>query len=94
MHHGAWPIATRRDVNASVQDIEWDYKNNFLGFSVNGYNALAATELQGRWRVNFLKFDHDDTFVKVPYNQENSRLMNVPNIAAKKPRHMSVIERR
>ena len=71
----------------SVEDIEWDRQNNFLGFSMNlsfAGDYGSTDEHQGRFRVNFLKFDHDPSFQKVPYNLENSRYMNILHVMGRK----------
>ena len=69
---------------SSIEDIEWDNVNNFLGFSLNVayHSALGGDypDYQMKVRVNFLKFEHDPTFKKVPYDQENSRYMNVLHV--------------
>lgn len=71
----------------SVQDIEWDKQSNFLGFTLNMvYEGMrgAVTNLQGGFRVNFLKFDHDRTFKKIPYHQENARFMNILHVMGRR----------
>jgi hypothetical protein len=65
----------------SVEDIEWDRQNNFLGFSIN---MLQDSEYQARFRVNFLKFEHDPSFQKVPYNLANTRYMNILHVLGRK----------
>jgi hypothetical protein len=76
---------------SSVEDIEWDKQNNFLGFSLNMSfstpRRYAKDEYQGRIRFNFLKFDHDDNdtgFKVTPYAQENSRFMNILHVMGNK----------
>lgn len=67
----------------SVEEIEWDTKSGFLGFSINTIHPHLLnpwSDYQGRFRVNFMAFKHDPTFQKVPYNQENSRFMNVLHV--------------
>lgn len=72
---------------SSVHDIEWDSKNGFLGFSADfTFNLLGlfGSEFQGTYRFNFLKFEHDPTFKKVPFHQENSRFMNILHVMGRK----------
>ncbi len=67
----------------SVQDVEWDLANNFLGFSINAVYAGSEGQIngyQGEWRINFLKFEHDETFKKVAYNQENAKFINIIHV--------------
>ena len=67
---------------SSVRDIEWDKKRNFLGFTltVNLWNTL----FQADYRVNFLQFEHDSNFKKVPYHQENARKINILHVMGRK----------
>lgn len=67
----------------SVEEIEWDRQSNFLGFSINVVSNYFP-ELQGKFRVNFLKFEHDPTFVKTPYNTENARFFNILHVMGRK----------
>ncbi len=67
----------------SVEEIEWDRKSNFLGFSLNVVSSRWP-EFQGRFRVNFLQFEHDPTFQKTPYHQENARLINILHVLGRK----------
>lgn len=72
---------------SSVEDIEWDRKNFFLGFSANMVwqgTYRSNTAYGGRVRVNFLQFEHDPTFKKIPYNVENARYMNLLHILGRK----------
>lgn len=77
--------------DSSAYDIEWDAKNSFLGFTVDlrlthaflyslGYEAAQQVKM----RFNFLKFEHDPTFKKVPYHQENSRHMNILHVMGRR----------
>jgi hypothetical protein len=72
---------------SSVDDVEWDLNSNFLGFSINTvYRDFLGTvqDYQGRFRVNFLQFQHNPNFKKVPYHQENSRYLNALHILGRK----------
>lgn len=69
----------------STEDIEWDHKNNFLGFSINTVSAgWWGGEMQAKIRVNFLKFDHDPSFKRVPYHQENAKYLNILHVMGKR----------
>lgn len=73
------------NVNSSVEDIEWDFERGFLGFSVNVISALwgawgLGTEAQARYRFNFLQFEHDPTFKKTPYHQQNAKYFNAIHV--------------
>lgn len=64
-----------------IEDIEWDFKNNFLGFTLS----------KGSWgpsinkvRFNFLAFDHNPSFKKTPFNDQNYKRMNVLHIIGEK----------
>jgi hypothetical protein len=69
---------------SSIEDVEWDKANGFLGFSANMTFAtprrVSADAYQGQIRFNFLKFENDPTFKKTPYHQENSRFMNILHV--------------
>lgn len=85
---GDWTMDYGTSVS-SVEDIEWDREHNFLGFSMNMtasgiWMGGQKGEIQGRYRVNFLKFDHDETFQKVPYHTENARFMNILHVMGRK----------
>ena len=80
--HGA---STKNSVS-SIEDVEWDKERHFLGFSAN---IIAVTDdlnasFQEKLRVNFLEFQHDETFKKTPYNQEDSQFMNILHVMGRK----------
>lgn len=71
----------------SVEEIEWDRPNNFLGFSANVVFPAPSwmmDEYQAKLRFNFMKFDHDESFTKIPFNEENSRMMNILHVMGNK----------
>ncbi len=82
--HNFYPLGTH--VSSSVSEIEWDFERNFLGFTTHMVSEMKGTdgELQGKFRVNFLAFDHDPNFKKIPYHQENARFMNVLHVMGRK----------
>lgn len=73
---------------SSIEEVEWDKENNFLGFSANMTfsppHRWMADEYQGRIRFNFLKYEFDPSFTKTPYNQENSKFMNILHVMGDK----------
>ncbi|MGE4133793.1 MAG: hypothetical protein AB7F86_19300, partial [Bdellovibrionales bacterium] len=73
----------------SAYEIEWDNEKGFLGFSVDlivqtpiprGWRSVEIRENQFKMRANFLRFEHDPTFKKTPFHQENSRFMNILHV--------------
>ncbi|MCB0366004.1 MAG: hypothetical protein H6624_01760 [Bdellovibrionaceae bacterium] len=68
----------------SAEEIEWDRTNNFLGFSINTVSSNWWGEMQAKIRVNFLKFDHDPSFKRIPYHQENSKYLNILHVMGKR----------
>ena len=64
------------------EEVEWDNERGFFAFSTTGVSRIPGveTELQGKFRFNFLRFEHDPTFQKVPFHQENSRHMNILHV--------------
>lgn len=69
---------------SSVEDIEQDPAQSFLGFSISTSSQWLGGEFQGRFRVNFMQFKHDETFKKVPYAQENSRYINILHVMGRR----------
>ncbi len=67
-----------------IEDIEWDYENNFLGFTLTATHGLYGSRMQGRFRFNFLEFKHDPSFKQTPYNQRNAKHLNVLHIMGEK----------
>ncbi|MBX3021154.1 MAG: hypothetical protein KF799_05700 [Bdellovibrionales bacterium] len=73
---------------SSVSEREWDKARGFFAFSFEGVFSNPSwgiySEYQAKFRVNFMEFQHDPTFKKVPYHQENSRLMNILHVMGRK----------
>ncbi len=80
----AWDGATGSIIN--VEDIEWDKDSHFLGFTAltTMPTASGGSDYQGRFRVNFLEYKHDDSFKTTPFNDKNYKLMNVLHIMGEK----------
>ncbi len=68
----------------SVDDIEWDAKNHFLGFTVVTNDDVFGSENQGRYRINFSEFTHNPGFKITPFNDKNYSLINVLHIVGEK----------
>ena len=64
----------------SVEDIEWDNKKSFLGFTVTATHPLGGSAIQGRFRFNFLAFEHNPNFKKTPYRPANAKHINVLHV--------------
>lgn len=84
---------TRNNRTVSIQDVEWDFENNFLGFTLNTqFDSLlanelgssASTTLEMSLRVNFLEFESDKSFQKLPYDQRNARHFNILHVLGRK----------
>lgn len=76
---GTW--STRNSRTISIQDVEWDFESNFLAFTLNtqltsNWSRIAET-LEMSLRVNFLEYETDYSFDKLPYHQKNARFMNI-----------------
>lgn len=71
----------------SIKDIEWDTKNNFLGFSAttsvatrNVVNNKAMVQL----RLNMMAFEHNKNFKKTAFVDENYKYMNILHLMGEK----------
>lgn len=72
-----------QQINA-VDDIEWDTKNGFLGFTVQASAPMYGSENQGLFRVNFLEFQHNEKFKKTPFSDKNYTYLNALHIVGEK----------
>ena len=68
-----------------VKDISSEVKEgkNFLAFTAMNTSTFG-TLLQGAYRFNFIEFQHDPSFKRVPYQDANSRYVNVLHVMGKK----------
>ncbi len=64
-----------------VDQVEWDTKNNFLGFTIN---KSVTGSSYSKIRVNFLAFDHNESFKSTPFKEQNYRKLNVLHIIGEK----------
>ncbi len=60
----------------SVDDIDFDKQEGFLGFTVHVSGARFGSENQARFRINFLEFETNSNFERRYYHTENSRYIN------------------
>jgi hypothetical protein len=69
----------------SIEDIEWDTKNGFVGFTLEAHNANAfgGANVQGKFRYNFLEFTHDPSFQTTPYRHANAKFINILHVVGK-----------
>ena len=65
------------------EDIVWDHKNNFLGFSMEVSHPYFGSNGTARFRFNFLKFDSDKSFKKTKYHQTSNRYFNLIHLFGK-----------
>ncbi len=85
IHDWAYAIPAAGEAQIlSVDEIEWDQKNNFLGFTVITNDSAYGSENQGRYRINFSEFKHNPSFKKTPFNDKNYGLINVLHIVGEK----------
>ncbi len=70
----------------SVDDIEMTEHNgkSYLAFTANVTSSIIGSEYQGRFRFNFLEFDHDPSFQPVAYSDRNAKFLNVLHVMGKK----------
>ncbi len=68
----------------SVEDVEWDNEQKFLGFSISGIDSYFKSSNQARFRVNFLELKHNDKFEKTPFSDSNYKYMNVLHVIGHK----------
>lgn len=77
-------IDSRQGAITHVEDVEWDNERNFLGFTVNATSPEFGTLHQGRFRFNFLEFNHNPKFEKTPYHPQDSRYLNALHVLGRK----------
>lgn len=75
--------AVHQQINA-VDDIEWDTKNGFLGFTVQASAPKYGSENQGLFRINFLEFEHNPKFKKTRTHDRNYTYFNALHIVGEK----------
>lgn len=68
----------------TVDDIEWDLKAGFVGFTATYSDKDWGYDSQARIRINFKEFKHNPNFVKTPFNDKNYRHMNILHITGEK----------
>ena len=64
----------------SVSEVEWAQKPSFLGFTTQVTSTHYGSSVQANFRFNFLQFEHDKNFKKIPYSQTNAKHFNILHI--------------
>ncbi|HMN68637.1 MAG TPA: hypothetical protein PKC28_08865 [Bdellovibrionales bacterium] len=72
-------VASSRSDIQSVEDIEWDQKSGFLGFTATVTDTLVTAKV----RFNFLEFQHDEKFPITPYRYANAKHINILHVIGK-----------
>lgn len=67
----------------NVEDVEWDMGRNFFAFTVEAQHSWLGSMMQGKFRFNFLAFEHDESFNATPYSYENSKNVNILHVLGK-----------
>jgi hypothetical protein len=69
----------------SIEDIEWDPKAGFLGFTLEAHNSTmyGGSNVQGKFRYNFLEFKHNPNFKITPYRHANAKYINILHVVGK-----------
>ena len=72
-----------------IEDIEWDKEKGFLGFTLESRSHMYdyGSDIQGKFRYNFLEFEHNPKFKTVPYRHSNSKYINVLHVIGKDVGH-------
>ncbi|MGE0525773.1 MAG: hypothetical protein AB7G93_12550 [Bdellovibrionales bacterium] len=65
-----------------IEDIEGP-KDGFLAFTLEVSDTFYGSRMQGKFRFNFLEFDHDTQFTPTPYRHDNSKYLNVLHVIGK-----------
>lgn len=73
----------------SVDEIEIDLKNNFIGFSLDTTDPVLANERSKKLRFNMLAYKHNPNFKKTPFNFRNYQFFNVVHYTGKRSSDLS-----
>jgi hypothetical protein len=68
----------------AIEDIEWDLEKGYLGYTITNVEGSSWWSFQNKTRINFLRFDHNENFIKTPFNDQNYKYMNVLHITGEK----------
>lgn len=82
---------SRTGATTGVDDLEWDQTRGFLGFTLTASSAEFGADHQGRFRFNFLRFEHNPSFEPTPYASSNARFLNALHILGEKVNGISPI---
>lgn len=64
-------------------EVEWGENPGYLGFTVDASDAYLEGKMQGRFRFNFLEFEHKPDFQITPYRTANARYINILHVIGK-----------
>lgn len=69
----------------SVTDIEWDDKTGYMAFTLEAHsiNYYAGSNVQGKFRFNFVEFKHDEKFTPTPFRHSNAKHINILHVIGK-----------
>lgn len=86
--YGIQPFSSNSPYLHTIEDVEWDLRNGFVGFTATYAGQIqagyGAHDSQARIRINFKEFTHNPKFVKTPFNDKNYRHMNVLHVTGEK----------
>ena len=68
----------------NVEDVEWDEKNNFLGFTIVMSDNYYGSLLQSKYRINLMAFNRNENFKPTPWQARNFSNLNLLHILGKK----------
>jgi len=66
-----------------LEDIKWDREKGYLAFTIEASDAVMGSRLQGKFRFNFLEFQHNPKFPITPFRHANSRYINILHVIGK-----------
>lgn len=68
----------------SIQDVEWDKKSGFLGFTASVTSPTWGSAVAARIRFNFKAFEHNAKFEVTPYSPLNAKYFNALHVIGEK----------
>lgn len=68
----------------SIQDVEWDKKAGFLGFTASVTSPTWGSAVAARIRFNFKAFEHNPKFEATPYSPLNAKYFNALHVIGEK----------
>lgn len=83
-----WDLAmfydSRNGKITSIQDVEWDKKTGFLGFTASITSNSWGSAVGARIRFNFKAFEHNSNFKATPYSPLNAKHFNALHVIGEK----------